>query len=593
MKSRTLFVMLGLVGLAALAIILTEGPESAPEAPNPLRAVDFASLDRIESSRRDGDDWILERAGDRWRLTSASVAGGNPVPASREVTEKLIGALRDCEPQSRFVVDDETLGSYDLAPPRLRLRLRDAGGTKELEIGGPRIDDFVGFREKGAATGFRVHVSIFDDFARHPSWYRDPRLLNVRFAEVEELTLTNEQGSRALRREAGRWFLVGPQGAMQPGDSNLCDRFVAGVLSLAGPPCELDDDRAKTAEGLRHVDIVARSRDGRESKGRIHLVDDSRQEVLMSRPDDPMMRVAGRVAWRVMSRDFDSLRSLKVFQVGRNELATITVEADGRSPLRFRKGPAGAWYVRPTQGPSDPKVDQERFDAFADRLLNLRMVPKTTDEAAVSDVRWTVTLGFPTDVSSPPISLKIASPGESGDAVAKRSDQRATIRLEPVDLTFLDGGWWQFAQRFVTSSNEADITEIAIVDAKETGEGELKVIKGTDPDGEDLWLAGERPVPAEFIRPLIGRLSFLAVDDFLGPIEAHPRFAAKEARFQLRWRLPTADSVSRDWLSWKVIDRYDDERWVCSVDHFPGLLFLIRGEDLLVVENALRGMRRS
>ena len=257
----------------------------------------------------------------------------------------------------------------------------------------------------------------------------------------------------------------------------------------------------------------------------------------------------------------------------------------------MRRG-RGAWYLRVAGGQGEPKVDQERFDAFTDRLLNLRTIPGAVDEA-VDEARWTLRFVFDENTASPPLVIPIAAPGEDGAALARRSDRPEGQRLEPTDLAFLDRGWWTLAQRFVTASNEADITEIKLRDRREAGEGEFHVVKGTDADGENEWRVGPRPVAAEFIRPLLGRIAFLGVDDYLGPLGGRAELAGVEPRFEISWRIPTVDAVSEEWVRWRVIARHDDQRWACTIDHFPDLVFLVRGEDLLVVENALRGIRRS
>jgi Domain of unknown function (DUF4340) len=592
-KTRTLFVMLGLVAGAALFLLFTEDDEAKAPALNPLREIDFATLSKIRAERRDKPDWVLQRVGESWRFSSPEVAGGALVPANREVTEKIIGALRDGEPQASFQIDDETMRSYDFETPALRLALTDARGEVEIEVGRPQIDGFVGYRSAGSDTGFRVHVSIFDDLARSVSFYRDPRLLSLRFAEVEEIELQSEErGRQRLLREAGRWYLIDESGRRRAGDGNACDRYVAGVLALAGPPIAEDDPRlGDLAEGSI-LKIKVRARDGRRSQGSILLVDDGKQEVLMRREDEPSIRVAGRNGWRLLRRDFEELESRRLVDLDRSEIGEILIEGENRTPLHLVQKSRGAWYLRAEGMAIEPKVDQERFDVFCDFVLNMRTLSGLVSD---EDFRpaWTLKFLFPKDTGSPPLTIEIEEPGADGVARARHSERPELLRLESGFALSLDTKWWELAQRFVTASNEGDITELELVDHREPAEGKLKVVKGTDAEGENIWLYGQRTVPIDFLRPLLSRLAFLSIDGFLGPIDEFPEIAQAEPRFEITWRIPTVESVKKDTLHWKIITRVDDQRWACTVDHFPGMLFLIRGEDLLPIEGALSGIRKS
>lgn len=600
MNRSALLIMFALVVAAGLFAFL-QGRRTAPgdRARSPLESIDYSSVRLIESTREALPGWTMEKAGSTLVLRSPAVAEGRPVAADSALRARILGFLQDASWIDCRAEDELDLAEWGLAPPLLRVRIEDASGSHRFEIGRADLAKDIWLRDPETRLVFKYPARVFGDLGLEPRWYRDPHLADIP-AHLVECIRVEPQGHATyeIRRQGLRW-LVAPEGAESfHADPVVMDRLGVALANLEGRPLEARLEAA--GEPLFRVSVRG---NGRECH--YDLLEVSPAGIVARRGgEDDLRGVDGGLA-RFFVADPDELEDRRLFGVEFSDLVAIDVSRPGHEDLHLaRKG--DYWRLLFSRLLVRP-VDPEAFRGFREGVESLRSEghrPLPADFEPVGRVQ----MHFDRDLEIPALELLFSAPDAAGRRLVKRSDLALAAVVGPEIATLLELDYWDLMARYLGSGNADSISELGLRDPdgneyrlrRESEQGGSWLLTDHLRAGAPVPGFSPRVVPEEGLRGLLDRLAQLSVPRFLGErddeelarIFAAPRYLVTWKSSELLLVPPTGPRAPRcsEWKRLEVGARLDDDHLQARVDQFPALVFVLSGNDLLPLTDALRAV---
>ena len=212
MKTRTTVGLLVLVTALAVFIKFYESkrPNTA-EARQRSQQVLNVERDKLEGiTIQNGDDKIeLRKDGEKWRLES-------PIKdqADASVVQSLIGDLDfwqrdDTIPASE--IDINKLQEFDLAKPKLRLKLSGKDAPPELLFGkDAALENRMYVRFENSRDVFVVRNTVKNDISKKPEDFRDKKLTDATTLQVTRVVLKTPAGEMEIQKQGDNWEIVKP-----------------------------------------------------------------------------------------------------------------------------------------------------------------------------------------------------------------------------------------------------------------------------------------------------------------------------------------------------------------------------------------------
>ncbi|MDQ6655562.1 MAG: DUF4340 domain-containing protein, partial [Verrucomicrobiota bacterium] len=383
MKWKTTVILL--VAVVALATWIkffeSQGPntEEAKRRAGNVVNFDKAKLEGI--TIQNGDDRIeLRRAEDKWRIET-------PIhdQADRALIDRLLADLEDWQKDETITtreIEEKKLPleEYDLAKPKLRLKLIGPGMPAEIWFGkDAALEGKMYVRFENSKDTFLARQNVRADISKKPEEFRDRKLTDLSAAQVVRAVLKTPAGEMELQKTGEYWDIVKPLRAR--GDNQKINDLVAQVTSaridqfvaddrgdlqpygLAEPRGSITLFRADDKEGQtlqiggtpeNKEQVYARF----ASRGSVYTLPKKIAEVLTTRPAD--------------------LRDRHLARVDRNSLDRITIEQPGKTRVVLARKEQ-AWTMASNH---DQPANAAEVTRLIDALSNEQVTRFVEDVAA-------------------------------------------------------------------------------------------------------------------------------------------------------------------------------------------------------------------
>ncbi len=231
MKSKTTLILLGLVVALGLWIKFYESKRpNTEEAKRQAGNVVNLERDKLDGIViQNGDDRIeLRRENDKWRLEA-------PIKdqADRSAIDNLISDLESWAKDEtisgkEIEADKNRMAEYDLAKPKLRLKLLGKDAPPEIYFGrDAALEGKMYVRFENSKDTFLVRQNIRNDITKKPEDFRDRKLTELSAGQVTRVVLKTPGGEMELQKGGENWEIVKPLRAR--GDAQKIGDLLAEV----------------------------------------------------------------------------------------------------------------------------------------------------------------------------------------------------------------------------------------------------------------------------------------------------------------------------------------------------------------------------
>src|SRR4051812_18290165 len=212
MKTRTTLILLVIAVAASCWIIFYEKdrPNTEESERREQKVLSF-TRENVESLViQNGDDRIeLRRAADKWRLEA-------PIKdqADRSAIDTLLTDLEGWQKDKTFSAkeienDKNALDEYDLAKPKLRLKLLGKDMPPEILFGkDAALENRMYVRFDNSKETYVARQTVKKDIAKKAEDFRDRKLTELTTAQVSRLTLKTAAGEMELEKQGDSWEIV-------------------------------------------------------------------------------------------------------------------------------------------------------------------------------------------------------------------------------------------------------------------------------------------------------------------------------------------------------------------------------------------------
>lgn len=233
MKTKTTLILLALAIAGSCWIIFYEKDRpNTDEAKRRSQNVVNFERENVEGILiQNGDDRIeLRRSAGQWRLET-------PIKDQADATaiDTLLSDLERWQKDQTFSekeieADKNRLEEYDLAKPKLRLKLIGKDLPKEILFGkDAALEGKMYVRFEDSKETFLARQSVKKDIAKKAEDFRDRKLTDLTTAQVQRLVLKTPTGEMELRKQGESWEIVKPLRAR--GDNQKIGDLVAQITT--------------------------------------------------------------------------------------------------------------------------------------------------------------------------------------------------------------------------------------------------------------------------------------------------------------------------------------------------------------------------
>ncbi len=252
MKTKTTLILLGVVLALGVWIkyVESKGPNTEEARRRGGNVLSFERGDLEGLVIQNGDDRIeLHKSNDKWRLEA-------PVKdqADGAAVDNLVSDLSAWDKDETFSAkemeaDKNRLSEYDLAKPKLRLKLLGKGMPPEILFGkDAALEGRMYVRFENSKETFLVRQTVKNDAFKKPDDFRDRKLTELAMAQIARVILKTPAGEMELQKHGEFWDIVRPLRAR--GDSQKINDLVAQVTSARIQQFVADDHADLQPYGL-------------------------------------------------------------------------------------------------------------------------------------------------------------------------------------------------------------------------------------------------------------------------------------------------------------------------------------------------------
>ncbi|MDQ6625968.1 MAG: DUF4340 domain-containing protein [Verrucomicrobiota bacterium] len=212
MKPRTTLALLAIaVALGAYIKFYESKRPNTEEAQRRAGQVVNLERDKLEGIViQNGDDKIeLRKDGEKWRL-EAPVKDQADASAVQTLISDLDFWQKDDTISSKEV-DTAKLQEFDLAKPKLRLRLLGKDAPPEILFGkDAALENRMYVRFANSRDIFVARNSVKNDISKKPEEFRDRKLTDLTTLQVSRVLLKTPAGEMELEKQGDAWSIVKP-----------------------------------------------------------------------------------------------------------------------------------------------------------------------------------------------------------------------------------------------------------------------------------------------------------------------------------------------------------------------------------------------
>lgn len=576
MKTRTTAILLAIVVALAFWIKFYESKQPNTEEAQ-RRAGQVLDLDRDDLEGveiQNGEETIvLRRTDGKWRLES-------PIKdqADAGAVERLIGSLERWEklstiPAAEIDKDKNQLAEFDLAQPRLRLKLHGKDMPPEILFGKEAALDgrvYVRFAESND-----VHLArdtVKEEIAKKPEDFRDRKLTELSLTEVARITLKTPAGEMELAKEGSEWLIVKPLRARA--DADKVNDLIAQVTSA-----RIEQFVADASGDLRSYGLA-------EPRGAITLfaADETQGRTLHigaipeKSPEQVYVRFSARNFVYTLPKKIEAvlalgpaeMRDRSLIRVDRDMLDRVTIEAPGASAKTVFARKDQAWTIVNLE---NAPANNAEIVRLLDTLQSARVENFVTDVATdlpkygLDQPQLRVTLSSfasentaESQAGEQPLASIAFGRVEEDEVYARVGDEPSivTVRRSLLDEIPADPGRWQAVAIF--DFQPADVQQLKITTDR-------TVTLSREPDG--AWKSAEATVDQQKVDALLQSVARLRAVRWLGAGVPPESFGPTQIALEL-----TTGTEEKRMHKLTVGGPAGDGMWHARVEGRPGVFIL-------------------
>lgn len=346
MEKRTLYALLAVVALGAIAFAVLRAPEKGQRQgppPRPIAEVKANDIAQLELTNDKGETTKLERAGAEWRVKSPGdwKADQQGVKMVLDGLEKLgfsDVASENPEKQAELGVADGK-GARVVAKNGSRT-LADLHIGKA--IGGSTMVRVDGKKETWQASGLYPYT-----VGRGPSGWRDHAIFALNAADIDKLTVENGGSKLVVARDGGdkgnesKWKIVESSGSAPKTVAELdmpqVNAVVQGVANLHAADFA-EDKKADEVKG-KGPSVTVSLKDVPHT---LWVGDAKGEDVFVTTSDGPQVYTVKKYSIEHLAKKPIDYRDKTVAKVKEADLASVDITAGGETTT-LMQGKDGKW----------------------------------------------------------------------------------------------------------------------------------------------------------------------------------------------------------------------------------------------------------
>src|ERR1700733_2369478 len=409
--------LVGVVLLAGLGVGLyfsnkekaAEAAKPPSDAPPKILALTEGDVTKIALKKKGADETIVEKAHDKWQLTSPK-----PYPADITAVSQLLTAAANVSGDR--VVEDKAsnLSAYGLNSPALEVDITGKGGkVSKLEIGDDTPTNSGSYAMlAGDPRVYTVASYVKTGLDKSSNDLRDKRLLTFDQDKLSRVELIAKKQDVEFGRDKDQWQIVKPKPLRA--DGLQVDEMLRKLKDAKMDLKLSDDDSKKAAAAFAAGTPVAT----------VKLTDPSGTQQIEVRKNKDDYYAKSSVVPGVfkatpelgmgVDKSLDDFRNKKLFDFGFNDPSKIEMHANGKT-YAFQKG-GDDWFS------NGKKMDSTSVQSFLDKLRDLS-ASKFVDTGSLGTPSIDITV-----VSKMTEKLSIAKQG--ADYIAQRENEPALYGLD-------------------------------------------------------------------------------------------------------------------------------------------------------------------
>jgi hypothetical protein len=379
MEKRTLYTLLAVVALAALAFGVLRSPEKGQRQgppPRPIAQLKAADIAHLELTNEKQQKTVLEKSGSDWQVKEPAAWKADQA-AVKQVLESL-EKLAFTDTASETTAKHEELGVADGKAGRIVAK--DAGGKTlaDLLVGkavsGSTMMRLPGKTEVWQATGLYPYV-----IAREPKGWRDHTIFDFPVNDVEKLQVVAGADKLVLEKlpvekdkpNDIKWKVVESAGAApKAGDALDTQQATTAAQAIASLHAGDFLDDQKNDEALQKTARVAVTVTAKGKPHTLFVLGEKGDDVTVASSDSPLVFTVKKYSLERIARTPVNYRDKTLAQVKEADLAAVDITAAGETTTLTNK--EGKWSAGKGTA-DDTKVkpvvsgfDNLQADSFSD-----------------------------------------------------------------------------------------------------------------------------------------------------------------------------------------------------------------------------------
>ena len=467
-----------------------------------------SSTIRIKLQQRDG----------QWRLQRDP---GEELRASRGRVEEALQTISDLSAESFVEEAPESLASFGLAAPLMRIEARDGELTRVVRVGAPCENGEQVYVRVDEGPIVCVLKSVLAPFELPVDDWRERRPMTMNDLELDTLTMVAGDDRMELEEREGAWKLrlqqSGQQTEMDADDEALA-QWLSSIRNASAQEIVPADDAVFRRHGLTRpaATLTLKSNAGREEV--LHIGDATVEGVYVRRGEEGAVLVLAPDVASAFTLSAVRLRKRQVLELEHDTLTQLGITR-GTQTERVAEVD-DAWRV---QEPINAAADRARVRSIARDLSVLQVERFVADAPSAEHGFRTPALVAAARFGEQNITLRVGAESSGGHFAQLNSDPAVFV----VAQTLVERLSRPLVDYDVFGTDEINLAAITLQRGDET--------LGLERDAAG-WKASDRPVPGEQIEPLLTALEQLRASGTTayGPATAADGFEPPRLRILIR-----------------------------------------------------------
>jgi hypothetical protein len=351
MEKRTLYALLAVVALGAIAFAVLRSPEKGQRKgppPRPVGELKAATIGKLELTNDKQEKTVLEKTGaSEWRVKSPGdwKADQQGVKQVLDGLEKLTFA----DVASENVEKQAELGVADGKGARIVAKKGDGTTLADLHVG-KTVGSYTMVRVDGKNETWQAGGIYPYTVGRSPNGWRDHAIFELGAGDIDKLTVENPTGKLVLTREAGggtdkaneaKWKIVETTGTAPKTSADLdmtqVNAAVTGLSNLHATDFA-DDKKVEDVKGKLALTV--------EAKGKPHTLwvgGEKGDELYVASSDGPQVYTIKKFSIEHIAKKPVDYRDKTVVKAKEAELQSVEITSGSDTTTLTQKD--GKWSV--------------------------------------------------------------------------------------------------------------------------------------------------------------------------------------------------------------------------------------------------------